>query len=509
VIDMGWGIDSLANGVTSLGGDALDAAGGAITDLGDSARELAGDAGTVAAAAATSAAGAMIDGVTHVVTPIASVVMEATLETFDMTYLAAKYMGARGVDMVVEGTALVGPTIELVGVAAEVATLGLGDDLMHAVDDHVLDAIDEATGGIIDLDYDDGGFSVDVGIDGVFGASVSIGEDGISAESEIFVGGSYGVGVGDDGLLLKAEGGIDIFPAPYLEGHLGIDGDGNVDINGVVQGPIPYPVGDGILAGRLEGGFQKTSEGWVTEGQVKGVWMGADGTQISGQAGVAYGENEAGNMFSANASGEITGEYGTFGGGASYSRIDQDGVVIEAFDAEAHASGFGMEVEAGAKYLGIETPEGSESMWETDIDVSGVSPERLIALGAEALGDDDGLVAAALESDDLLGIDLPEDPVAVSPVAVSREAIIDSDEQTAATEPDFTDPVSDALGFDDGGDFSDDFSDGGGDGVELADAPFAVPEIPALVEEPTEFDGSIDAADALEDSMDDLFEGLD
>ena len=495
VIEMGFGsfVKSVGSAVTTPVSGALDAASGAIDDIGDLGAELANEALAATNSAGSFLAGGIIDGVTHVVTPVATAVLDVTLETLDMTYDAAKYMGARGVDMVVEGTALVGPTIELVGVAAEVATLGLGDDVMHAVDDHVLDTIDEATGGIVDLDYDDGGFSVNVGIDDVIGLGLAIGEDGLSADSEVLVGGSYGIGVGDDGLLLEAEGGIDVFPLPYVETHVEIDADGNVDVNGVVQGPVPYPVGGGILAGRVEGGFQKTEEGWMVEGQAEGVWFGADGTQISGQAGLVYGENEDGSIFLANAAGSITGEYGTVSGGASYARIDQDGVVIETFDAEAHASGFGMEAGAGAKYMGVETPEGSESMWETDIDVSGVDPERLMALGAEVLGDDDGLVAAALESDDLLGIDLPEDPV-----AEGRAAVVEFDDQATIAEPDFTDPTLDSSGFDEviGG-------------VEPADEPFLAEEISAPIEEPTVFDGSIDAADALEDSMDDLFEGLD
>ena len=499
VIEMGFGsfVKSVGSAVTTPVSGALDAASGAIDDIGDLGSHLANEALTTTG----FAGGLIVDGVTHVVTPVAAAVLDVTLESLDMTYDAAKYLGARGVDMVVEGTALVGPTIELVGVAAEVATLGLGDDVMHAVDDHVLDTIDEATGGIVDLDYDDGGFSVNVGIDDVIGLGLAIGEDGLSAESEVLVGGSYGIGVGDDGLLLEAEGGIDVFPLPYVETHVEIDADGNVDVNGVVQGPVPYPVGGGILAGRVEGGFQKTEEGWMVEGQAEGVWFGADGTQISGQAGLVYGENEDGSIFLANAAGSITGEYGTVSGGASYARIDQDGVVIETFDAEAHASGFGMEAGAGAKYMGVETPEGSESMWETDIDVSGVDPERLMALGAEVLGDDDGLVAAALESDgaaalesdDLLGIDLPEDPV-----AAGRAAVVEFDDQATIAEPDFTDPTLDSSGFDEviGG-------------VEPADEPFLAEEISAPIEELTVFDGSIDAADALEDSMDDLFEGLD
>lgn len=433
-----------------------------------------------------------VDGVTHVVTPLATAVWDSTIESIDMSYVAAKYIGARGVEMVGEGAALVGPAIELTTGIADVATLGLADDVLDVVDDHVLDTIDDVTGGIVDIDYDDGGLSVDVGIDDVIGVGLSIGEDGISADSEV-IGGSLGMGVGDGGILLDAEAGIDEFPLPYLKTHVEIDADGNVDINGVVQGPYPYPVGDGILAGRLEGGFQRNEEGWMADGQAKAVWMGADGTQISGEVGVMYGENESGNVFSANAAGEISGEYGTAGGGVGYSRIDQDGVIIESFEAEAHASGFGMEAEAGAKYMGIETPDGSESAWETDFDVSGVNPERLIALGAEALGDDDGLVAAALESDDLLGIDLPEDPV-----ATSREAVVDIDDQTTIAEPDFTDPALDISAFDE--------TIGG---VEVADEPSLTEEILAPIEEPTVFDESIGAANALEDSMDDLFEGLD
>lgn len=464
-------VKSVGSAVVSPVTAVVDGATDAVGDIADVAADLAG----AAVETTLGATDFFIDGVTHVVTPISAAVWESTVQTFDMTVDTAKYIGTRGVEMVGEGAALVGPAIELTTDLANAATLGLSDDLLDAVDDHVLDTIDEATGGLIDIDYDDGGLSVNVGIDDVVSIGLSIGEDGLSADSDTVLGGLE-MGVGDGGVLLEAEAGIDVFPLPYAKTHLEVDADGNIDVNGVVQGPYPYPVGDGILAGRVGGGFQRTEEGWMVDGEAKAVWIGVDGTQISGEVGVMYGENDSGTVFSANASGEISGEWGTAGAGVGYSRIDQDGVVIEQFDAEAHATGFGMEAEAGAQYVGIETPEGSASAWETDFDVSGVNPENVAALGA-----------------DLLGIDLPEDLVPASGATATGP-----DQAATIAEPNFADPVHEELGFDEPS-----------VGDEFAAAPLVAEDIPALVEEPTVFTESIDAADTLEDSMDDLFEGLD
>lgn len=556
-----WGLPNPISAISNAGGALVDAATDVLDEVVDE----------------------VVDGVTHVVTAVADVSVDLTAELWG----ASKWVGARGFEMVGQGTAMVGPAISLVGTVADTVTLGIADDLLEVVDDTVLDTLDEVTGGIVDIDYDDGGLSVDVGIDDVIGVSLSIGEDGLSTDSEV-LGADLALGVGDEGLMLDVEAGIDTFPLPYLETHLEVDGDGNISANGVVQGPYPYPVGDGMVYGKAGGGFQSTDEGWAVEGEAEATWYGADGTQIHGEVGVSYAETEDGSAFSASAAGSFSNEYGTVGGGVGYNRLEKDGEVLETFEAEAHAEGFGLEASAEAKYLGIDTAEGSKSIWETDTDFDGFDAENLVSLGAQLLGSsdvlpdsvdglvdqlaeggtgalmenldqqglaqvvqglgqqgtsqlvnklgDDGTAGAligqlsdqaatefvhkAVETGDvadlLSGLDAGETAALVSRLATSRGGTVGAPSADGA-DAGADDPLGldtpldvgvDDLGLDDAIPGLDEI--GGFDAVddqtavvELAGDPLADEAAASLMDE------TVEAADAFEDSLDDLFEGLD
>lgn len=360
-----WGFNPIS-AISDIGGAVVDTVTDTVADVVDEVADT------------------VVDGVTHVVTATADVSADLAGDLWG----SSKWIGARGFDMIGHGTALVGPTISLVGEVADTATLGLADDLLEVVDDTVLDTLDEVTGGIVDIDYDDGGLSVDVGIDDVIGIGLSIGEDGLSTDSEV-LGADLAVGVGDDGLVLDVEAGVDTFPLPYLDAHLEVDDDGNVSANGVVQGP--YPVGDGMVYGKAGGAFESTEDGWMVAGEAEGTYYGADGTTVHAEVGISYAETEEGSAFAASAAGSVTTEYGSAAGGVGYNRIEQDGEVLETFEAEGQAKGFGLEASGEAKYLGIETDEGSMSIWETDTEFEGFDAENLVSLGAKVLGSSDVL----------------------------------------------------------------------------------------------------------------------
>ena len=559
----GWGWSDAVGAVSDVGGAVLGAGGDAVDGVVDAVDDVV-----------DAAVDAVVDGVTHVVTTAADVSWDAVGES----WAASKWVGARGLDMIGNGSALVGPAISFVGEVSDAATLGLADDLLEVVDDTILDGLDEVTGGVIDIDYDGGSLSVDVGIDDVIGIGLSIGEDGLSTESDVF-GADVAIGVGDDGLMLDVEAGIDTFPLPYLDAHLEVDNDGNISANGVVQGPYPYPVGDGMVYGKAGGSFESTEEGWMVAGEAEATWYGADGTQIHGEVGISYAETEEGSAFAASAAGSVTTEYGTVSAGAGYNRIEKDGEVLETFEAEANAKGFGLEVSAETKYLGLETDEGSISIWETDTDFDGFDAENLVDLGVKLLGASDvlpdsvdglvdqlaeggtgalmenldqqglaqvvqglgetgtsqligklgadgtagqligelsdqaatELVHKAVETGDvgdlLSGLDAEETVALVARLATSRGGTLAPPTEAGADEFGLDDPIP---GLDDDllGAADTDLIPAAGIDDQTAAVDIGDELIPDAVGESL-LETTVDAADALEDSMDDLFEGLD
>lgn len=76
---------------------------------------------------------------------------------------------------------------------ANVAMGGFGDDVLNYLDDHVLDQVDTATGGVIDVDFDNGAFTAGVGVDDFLGVGVGISGDGVTVSSD---GPLLGVNVG-------------------------------------------------------------------------------------------------------------------------------------------------------------------------------------------------------------------------------------------------------------------------------------------------------------------------
>ena len=94
---------------------------------------------------------------------------------------------------------VIGGVTEFAGEAMDTVTFGGASWVMDQVDDYVLDTVDWATGGAIDIDFDDGAFSVDLGMNELASVGFSIGEQGFTADG--YVAG-LGAGVG----MVKDEG---------------------------------------------------------------------------------------------------------------------------------------------------------------------------------------------------------------------------------------------------------------------------------------------------------------
>ena len=127
---MGWGFDDLVEGVADAFSDAGEAIGQAVEDVVETVEQVASD---------------VVETVEQVATDVGNAVADA---------------------------------------AGDVAEWGL-----NALDDVVFDPVDYLTGGAIDLDYDNGQFTADVGIDiGIADFGLHVGESGFDVSGGFDIG---------------------------------------------------------------------------------------------------------------------------------------------------------------------------------------------------------------------------------------------------------------------------------------------------------------------------------
>ena len=349
--------------------------------------------------------------------------------------------GEAFVDGVGDAGGYLGDGIDWAATALDDASFGMAGWTLDLMDDAVFDQVDYLSGGLVDIDFDDGTFSAAVGIDDVFGAGMSIGEHGITAEYDTLVAGTE-VGLTDDGFLAEGSAGIDFGPLPYAEGHTEVSEDGEISINGRAQATIPTPIG--LVSGEVDGGFVRTDEGWGAYVNADGTLTLPTGTYVGANVGVNYAETADGSVFGASVGGRLgqTG-VGEVGAGVEYDRIQQGDDVIEHVGGEVYGQGYGFEARAGADYTagtvdGVEfekfEAEGSlsghgksisggvsydevtangvtVSAWDADVDVQGFDAEELKDLGtsllSSAAGDDVAAVLGTVTEqgrlDDFLG----------------------------------------------------------------------------------------------------------
>jgi hypothetical protein len=307
---------------------------------------------------------------------------------------AAVAVGEAVADGAGEAGGYLGDGIGFAGSFVDTVTFGGAGAVMEVLDDTVLDGVDYVTGGVVDIDFDDGKFGASVGIDDVFGAGVTLGEDGVTASLDTGLA-STDIGLTDDGFAIAAEGGINFGPLPYGNGHVNISDDGEISINGHIQGTLPLP--GGILSGQASGGFVRTDEGWGAYVDADGTFTLPSGTKIGGGLQASYLEDEDGSRTTFGVEGSVSSPgMGSVGGSYGYERIEEGDNVFTHHEASGYAEGFGIKASAEAEHVSIETPEGSFSQTRTDLSLEGLDADSLKALGQSLLGADEKEVDAVL-----------------------------------------------------------------------------------------------------------------
>ena len=230
---------------------------------------------------------------------------------------------------------------------------------LNTVDDYVFDTVDFITGGVIDIDYDDGQFSAGLDV-GIASVGVSFGEQGFSAEAGFDVGLASGEISYDstDGLAMSGTLGVEWGPLPYAEGHLTISPDGDISIGGRLQATLPLPGGE--IGGEISGGFERGSDGsW-------GVYADAD-LHASGFFGsVAVDTSTTLDVdpdgdfaFESTLGASATGPLGAHAGFETSTAVELDDDVLSAtFDADAEAGILGTEVRGGSTLSGTVDDDG-------------------------------------------------------------------------------------------------------------------------------------------------------
>ncbi|MDO8362601.1 MAG: hypothetical protein Q7V88_06875 [Actinomycetota bacterium] len=124
--------------------------------------------------------------------------------------------------------------VDAIGGAAGLANAGVGgygDDVLDFLDDNVLDKVDYVTGGVINIDFDDGALTANVGVDDLLGVGFGISGDGVTVSSDApLLGVDVGITDSHGATVLLDENipGVDL-PAGADVG-IGLDADGGLGV---------------------------------------------------------------------------------------------------------------------------------------------------------------------------------------------------------------------------------------------------------------------------------------
>jgi len=156
--------------------------------------------------------------------------------------------------------------VELPNTFIEVGNWGL-----ETADTFLFDPTSYLSGGLIDVDYGDGNLSAKLGIPDVLYTGGSIGDKGVSYETETVAGG-IGVRIDEGGFGANASIGTDFGPLPYVEGHVAISPTGATTVGGEIEITLPTPVG--LIEGSADGEATVDGDGVDAD-------LTADGTLIT------------------------------------------------------------------------------------------------------------------------------------------------------------------------------------------------------------------------------------
>jgi hypothetical protein len=271
------------------------------------------------------------------------------------------------------------------------AFLDVGDAFLTALDDTVFEVVDVATFGLVDVDYDNGNFSAEFGIDDVAGWGVSIGESGFAAEASAFGIGSGELAINEDGFDAGVQLGIDWGPLPYFDGHVALD-DGNFSAGGEIHAYLPTPAG--FVGGELAAGFEETDDGFRVEGSATAGYYAPTGTYAKGGVHANYEEDADGYSTEVGLHGEV-GQLGlgSVRGSIDYHEGREGDVRTEGVTVSGEVETLDFEAGASVGYEHIETLDG-----EFDV-VRGEA--HVAAYGEEvSIGDGAGTVPGAVDTAD-------------------------------------------------------------------------------------------------------------
>ena len=302
----------------------------------------------------------------------------------------------------------------------------------------------------VDVEVSDGQLSAGVDVYGV-GASMSVGEHGVTTAVDGGYLGSAELAVTDDGWNVGLQIGDTDWPSylPAMSVSAKGDYDGNVEAEFEGQGTIPIPWSQGLLVAEAGGEFHRNEDGtWGVAGHAQGDYYGANGVRAGGSLYGLYDKTADGSVTTAGGSGYIGTEGYTVGGSVDYVKIQKgedilesldaagqfkgygieaggridydravmDGTEVTSFDAAGKFSGYGVEASGTASYDELTTADGkSESNWDTQYSVEGADD-----LVGDLVGDSRiGALA------DKAGIELPTLDVSSGESAEAIEAQVD------------------------------------------------------------------------------------
>jgi hypothetical protein len=236
--------------------------------------------------------------------------------------------------------------------------------LLEAVDDvGVFDAVDTVTGGIVDVNADDGNLDFQVGDPDVFGVGVHSGAEGFDSDFNVGVAAGH-VGSNADGSFdIGADVGVNWGPLPNFGAHVAQDSDGDIGVSGRAELYIPTQAG--LVGGEVEGAYQETPEGFEVSGSATGRYFSPAGAYVGAGVHGAYGEDADG--YHANVG--VHGEAGVVGGPEVRGTIDynegrEGDVSYQGVSTSAEARAYGLEAGVSGSYTHVETHDGDFDAFE-------------------------------------------------------------------------------------------------------------------------------------------------
>ena len=320
----------------------------------------------------------------------------AAEDAVDWVGQAAEDVAAAVVDVVEDVAAVVSEVVQDVAeVVADVAEVivDVAEDVVDwtltVADTVIFDPVDFITGGVIDVDYEDGQLTGELNL-GIASVGVSVGEQGFDAHAGFDIGIASGEIAydSDDGLAMSGSLGVDWGPLPYAEGHLNIGTDGTVSIGGEVQATLPLPFGS--VGGEVSGELYRNADGtWGATSVVDVVVDGPldTGASFHNDASVELGPEGFGA--STNTDVLIDGPLGTgasLHNDASVKLADGDVLFDSGFEAAATGlGGTGVATDAHAGFSSVTDEAGNRrSTIEADGGMS--AGDRAIDASVEVVG---------------------------------------------------------------------------------------------------------------------------